>query len=234
MASFTMMLRDAIYLGGGEDDSYKSIGLNDYPIFDEEYRPILNGKIIRAYWNEEIGFEDLSLFRMAMRSRLELSMPYFNGLYETERLEFDPLSTIDLTTISDTSQTTDTSANGSSTSTSTGSSTSESRNFSYPQQQLRSNGEYMTSAAQADSDSDSETSSDEQSTSTVEAAGQGSSTVTGRQGAATDLIKAFRDNLLSIDQMVIDEISDLFMGVWSTGQAFTNSQTGYFSPYSGF
>src|SRR4051794_4007521 len=61
MGTFTMPLKTAIELAPKGD-----IGLNDYPIFDEAYRPTLNKKITDRYLNREIGMETISLFRHAM------------------------------------------------------------------------------------------------------------------------------------------------------------------------
>lgn len=42
--------------------TYETIGLNDYPIFDEAYRNTLNNKIIRHYYTREIGAETVGRF----------------------------------------------------------------------------------------------------------------------------------------------------------------------------
>lgn len=65
---------------------YKTIGLDDYPIFDEAYRETLNNKIIRHYYTREIGAETVGRFRLFIRDTMHLIMPYYNQLYESERL----------------------------------------------------------------------------------------------------------------------------------------------------
>lgn len=72
---------------------YEMLGLNDYPLFDELYRETLNNKIIRAYYFREIGFETLGLFAWQMRRTMFEIMPYYNQLYDSERLEIDPFLT---------------------------------------------------------------------------------------------------------------------------------------------
>ena len=57
MSKYTTQLRYLI-------DMKYDIGLNDYPIFDENYREILNNKIINHYYTEEIGFETARLFKI--------------------------------------------------------------------------------------------------------------------------------------------------------------------------
>lgn len=76
---------------------YHSLGLDDYPIFDEAHRGVLNNKIIRHYFMREIGLETLELFRYFMRMKMWEIMPYYNQLYKSELIEFDPLSTHDMT-----------------------------------------------------------------------------------------------------------------------------------------
>lgn len=66
--------------------AYKVLGLDDYPLFDEGYRETLNNKIIRHYYTREIGAETVGRFRMFVRDTMHLIMPYYNQLYESERL----------------------------------------------------------------------------------------------------------------------------------------------------
>lgn len=75
---------------------YDRLGLADYPIFNESHRSVLNNKIIRHYYMREIGVETMELFRWFMRVKMNEIMPYYNQLYESELIEFDPLSTKDM------------------------------------------------------------------------------------------------------------------------------------------
>lgn len=59
---------------------YKTLGLDDYPLFDETYRETLNNKIIRHYYTREIGAETVGRFRMFIRDAMHLIMPYYNQL----------------------------------------------------------------------------------------------------------------------------------------------------------
>jgi|SRR5690625_1181231 len=64
----------------------------DYPIFDEDYRKVFETNFIREFYMREIGFETMGLFKIRLEHWLNINMPYFNKLYESELLEFDPLS----------------------------------------------------------------------------------------------------------------------------------------------
>lgn len=103
MSKYTTLLRwpieqklDALKLSNSEMNwpkVYGMLGLEDYPIFDELYRQTLNDKIIRAYYFREIGFETIGQFAWQMRRTMFEIMPYYNQLYDSEKLITDPLLT---------------------------------------------------------------------------------------------------------------------------------------------
>lgn len=66
----------------------------DYPIFNENYRSEFESKFIRYFYNKEIGFETESLFKFELETWLQINMPYYNQLFESELLEYDPLTNI--------------------------------------------------------------------------------------------------------------------------------------------
>lgn len=69
----------------------------NFPIFDENYRGVLERKILRHYYTREIGCETVGLWKHYLNMRMNEIMPYYNKLYETELLEFNPLFDVDLT-----------------------------------------------------------------------------------------------------------------------------------------
>lgn len=69
----------------------------DFPIFDEDYRSVLETKILRHYYFREIGFETVGLWKFHLQNKLNEIMPYYNKLYKSELLEFNPLYEVDLT-----------------------------------------------------------------------------------------------------------------------------------------
>lgn len=62
-----------------------------YPIFDEAYRPVLEQKILKRYYTREIGEETVELWKLRLDTRLNEIMPYYNKLYASELIEFNPL-----------------------------------------------------------------------------------------------------------------------------------------------
>lgn len=70
----------------------------DFPIFDEAYRPVIEKKILKHYYTREIATETVGLWQHYLDMRLNEIMPYYNKLYASELLEFNPLYDVDLTT----------------------------------------------------------------------------------------------------------------------------------------
>lgn len=69
----------------------------DYPIFDENYRKTFETNFIREFYTREIGFETEGLFKFKLETWLLINMPYWNKMYESVRLKFDPLKNVDVT-----------------------------------------------------------------------------------------------------------------------------------------
>lgn len=84
MARYTALLRDIV-------ESGFDLGLQDYPIFDETHRQILNDKIVDHYFFNEIGSETADRFKFYLNRSLEEIMPRYNKFYESELLKIDPL-----------------------------------------------------------------------------------------------------------------------------------------------
>lgn len=109
MSKYTTELRFICEMASGLDESkgYNDIEeivttaaphiFNDYPIFDEEYRPILEKKILMHYYTREICEETVGLWKLRLASRMNEIMPYFNKLYESELLRYNPLMDVDYT-----------------------------------------------------------------------------------------------------------------------------------------
>lgn len=92
MPTFTRKLSD-IVLNGFD------LGLTqlEYPIFDENYRPKLNDKIIKHYWNYEIGQETESMFHFMLNRKMNEIMPIYNQLYLSTKITFDPMQSVNYT-----------------------------------------------------------------------------------------------------------------------------------------
>ena len=97
------------YAGLNESEGYNSISdiiANSrqkvfdfsYPIFDENYRSVLETKILKHFYLREICAETVGVWKHFLDVKMNEIMPYYNKLYSSELIEFNPLYDVDLTT----------------------------------------------------------------------------------------------------------------------------------------
>lgn len=96
----------------------------EFPMFDESYRNVLCTKILKHYYTREICEETVGLWKLRLNTRLNEIMPYFNQLYKSELLEFNPFYDVDITTKNDGNKTENTRVTESDTEDRTGDGTS--------------------------------------------------------------------------------------------------------------
>ena len=216
MAMHTSYLKDVLEL-------FPDIGLNSYPLFDESYRGALNQKIIDHYWNREIGHETESLFIHQMRVKMNEIMPLYNQHYEASRIKFDPLKTIDMKNVGES----DSTATSAATSATESASDAKSRavNSDHPQELLSDTGDYASSSGDTIGTSSATGSTDNTGTNTQNTKSEGG--VSGFQGNAAAVIFQLRATFVNVDMMIINELDELFMGIWSNGDDFTTNRNGY-------
>jgi hypothetical protein len=75
-------------------DEGLQIGLGTYPIFNENYRKVLNGKIIDEYFTREIATETIDNWQLMIRRKMDQIMPYYNKLYLSEEIPYEALATM--------------------------------------------------------------------------------------------------------------------------------------------
>lgn len=68
----------------------------DYPIFDEAYREVLETKILKHYYTREISEEVVPLWLLRVNTKMNEIMPFYNQLYRSELLQFNPLYDVDI------------------------------------------------------------------------------------------------------------------------------------------
>lgn len=66
-----------------------------YPIYDESYKSVLETKILKHFYTREIGLETVGLWKLKLDTKMNEIMPYYNQLYKSTLLEFNPLWTDD-------------------------------------------------------------------------------------------------------------------------------------------
>ena len=70
----------------------------EFPIYDEAYRLPFEKMILRHFYMREIGLETVGLWKLKLWDKLNLIMPYYNKMYQSALLDFNPLYDVDLTT----------------------------------------------------------------------------------------------------------------------------------------
>ena len=209
----------------------------DYPIFDEAYRSVLETKIIKHYYTREIGQESVGLWKLRFDTKMNEIMPYYNQLYKSELLEFNPLYNFNITrdhnvkangnrtTGNNSSSTTNTSGQL----TARGSESTDSSDLYSDTPQGGLNGvvdsKYLTNARKIEnttSNSNTQNSSSNGSTNTTESGNDIYNNtedylehVSGYQGAnASELVLKYRETFLNIDMMIIEDLEELFFQLW--------------------
>lgn len=221
MAVFTIELGELIESGFDP-------GFDSYPIFDEDYRLRLNMLIYNRYRFREIGVTPPARFAFFFQRKMKEIMPYYNKLYESALIEFNPLHTTDMATEGSTSgKATGTGERVSSnegTTTATSDNTDKSRVISSttPQMQLSNNEDYASAATDSQSASGNKTFQDANNKTTDVSKSDDqtmSEYLTRTAGYAGvnpgEQLERYRASLVNVDLMVLDELRELFMQLWT-------------------
>lgn len=214
-------------------------------------------KILRHYYTREIGLETAGLWKLKLNTRMREILPYYNQLYQSANIEYNPLLNIDVTDTHDEDRTDDKSKVGTLDSTVTGSNditqsnsygqTTETQTpnhttaeaysdtpqgslsgvqdktylTSYKETTVTGGGDTIVGAQHSDTlttDQDTRTVTDTGTTATEDNKYTTDYTHRkyGKDGTMTyqEMILKYRETFLNIDMMIIDELKDLFMGLW--------------------
>lgn len=213
MAKYTTTIRNLI-------DNNFDFGLKNYPIFDENYREVLNNKILMHYYMDEIGFETAGLFKVYLNNKMNEIMPYYNELYKKQKdllLNFDKTTNMTETFTRD--NTTNTNATSNSTSSNTASGTSKNVYQDTPMGNItEQNIDNYSYASKQEFNKNQNTSSIEDNSSLTGKATNLENyirTKTGNNGRlyGIEILKMIKNNYMNIDEMIINELQDLFMGI---------------------
>lgn len=208
------------------EKSWNKIFTTSCTFFDETYRSVLCKKILKHYYLREIGSETVGVWKLWMNTKLEEIMPYYNQLYKSALLEFDPLKDY---SVERTHKRTGIDGKTSSTDVSENSSGSSSNNVTdrelysdTPQGGLDGleSESYLTSARKNTSESSSNSSVTSKSgtdyTESVNSTEDYTEKVAGKVGGSSysKMLNEFRETMLNIDMKVINEFEELFFGLW--------------------
>ena len=219
MAKYTITIKSLI-------DNNFDFKMTDYPIFDENYRNVLNTKILNHYYESEIGFETASLFRFYLNNKLNEIMDYYNTLYIKQKSLIENI--FDNVNIKESfegnaTNKTDTKSNSNSNSNSNSESNNRELYQLTPQGQIKmqdldSDEVYATNYTKNKNNSNSNIIDESSSTGESSATNTNDyiKTLVGRNGGKynIELLNDLKNNLLNIDMMVIDELDELFMQIF--------------------
>jgi len=79
--------------------------LDDYPIYDENFRPVLNQRILDHFWLREIGAETIPDFIFYLNRTMRENMPVYNPVFAKLAQDTDLISNVDTTSDSNTNST---------------------------------------------------------------------------------------------------------------------------------
>lgn len=207
MSNYTTQLRYIINSG-------IDIGLRKYPIFDEAHRNVLNQKLIEHYWMDEIGSETIQMFVFRLNRNMNEIMPYYNELYKSALIEFNPLEGYNLTEILSETEKNNSIANANGTSNGNGKNL-----FNDTPQNAIGQGDILSQKYATNITLDE--------TKTETTSNTNSNSQRGREEMRTtkgsqyhnpsELLQSYRETILNIDMMVIEDekISSCFMSLLS-------------------
>ena len=216
MAKYTFELRRLFdfYTRDVVEGWFKDYELSDYLTQDEidviEERGTwskdkLAKKIVDHYFMREIGFETPYLFqhyvKVTMNEIMEKKLP----LIYSASLNYDPLVNVDYTETFN--RTIDNTASG------TDNASGLTVNSTTPQGEISKaeilKGKYASSTQAGESTNESESSANTEEGSTKHVKGN-----SGVSATAQKMIQQYRENIIAIDTDIINELNDLFMGLY--------------------
>ena len=176
----------------------------DYPIVDSTWKSQFEKSFIDYYYFYEIGSETIDRWKHTLKARLNKIMPYYNELYKTTLFEIDPLITQRIEeTIADSTETTN--ANTNIQTSADDANTSES---DYPQTSP------ITDIPSRRVGTEASGTTEINSNGSADVARDYSRIIEGFTGNQSELVKAYRANILNITSMLIDDLKTLFILVY--------------------
>ena len=187
--------------------------LDKYPIFDENYRKTLNNKILNHYFDAEIGFETAPLFRHYLLAKLNEIMPLYNIMYEKQKdLLENIFGNVNLTETFEGENNINTNSN----SNSNGSGNSKNLFQDTPQGELDTTSINNQKWATNLSLNENSVHNEVNDTSLSNGTNNYIKKIIGNNGGKynIELLKEIQNSIINIDIMVINELQDLFMGIF--------------------
>ncbi len=207
MSKYTIMIKDIVN-SYNDLDTLKKIDEKlevarkyifdfEYPVIDEVTKARIEKAILKHYYYREIAFETVGMFKIKLNDRLNLIMSRYNALYEKQDLTVSPYVNSYLKE----------------TGTSNNSTNSDVKNEDWqttsdtPRGILDGlkDGKYSSMAVYNENNDNTNTTGNSSYERNVES-------LNGMTYA--DAFRNYFDNIISIDEELINEFSDLFMVIW--------------------
>ena len=170
-------------------------------------------KIVDHYFMREIGFETPALFRHYVKVTMNEIMESKLPLIYSASIEYDPLVNVDYTETFE--RTIDNTVSG--TDSQTANSSGLTINSDTPQGQISKaqilDGKYASST-QAGESTQTTSGENEQTGNTEEGSTKRVKGNSGVSATAQKMIQQYRENIIAIDKDIINELNDLFMGLY--------------------
>ena len=207
MSKYTMMIKDIVNDYSKDSESTKiddklDIARSyifdfDYPVIDDTTKKRIEIAILKHYYFREIAFETVGIFKIKLNDRLNLIMSRYNALYEKQDLTLSPYINSYLNESGNSNGTSNTDTKNDDWQT-----TSET-----PQGILQDlkEGRYSSMAVYTDNTDNTNSSNASDYTRNVES-------LNGLTYA--EAFRNYYDNIISIDEELVNEFSDLFMVIW--------------------
>lgn len=224
MANYTMTLAEM------RNNPLTPIFPSSYPFYidDEQIRKSFENKFISHYFTREIGFETPFQFNQMLYAKLVVNMDYWKKLYETELKSKDinfllnkdlvEEFTRELTGTQNTNDTSTTQSNQSENGISSSLTKNSSVNDGVASAKLQDG--YLTNISSGDTTSTGSSSAsgsarvtgnrDNQERETTRLVSQGNIGVT----STAELLQKWRECIINIDKLIIEECKDLFMQIY--------------------
>lgn len=179
------------------DDTRKYIFDFDYPVIDAQTKKRIEIAILKHYYYREIAFETIGMFKIKLNDRLNLIMSRYNALYQKQDLSLSPYINSYLKENGDSANTSATHVNNEDWQT-----TSDT-----PRGILTELKEGKYSSMAVYTENKDSTSNDGTNNYNREVESLNGITY-------AEAFRNYYDNIISIDEELVNEFSDLFMVIW--------------------
>lgn len=188
--------------------------INEFGIWSKDK---LARKIVDHYYMRESGFETIGLFKHYAKVTMQELMERYLPLIYSSSIKYDPLVNVDYTETFN--RTADTTNQGTSNSNSNSNSSSLGVNSDTPQGQISKNeilqGKYASTTGASENESSiNDTTNTESTSNTGEEYTKRVRGNSGVSATAQKMVEQYRDNIISIDKDIIEELNILFMGLY--------------------